>query len=274
MKRSRRILLWAGLSAVCVVPLFPVYWMGVTSLIPRHEIFRYPPTFVPWPPYFAAYRDLFGATQLTLWIGNSALVVAVSTFLSVAVSVLAAYSISRFPARISVATGYVLLATRMVPPTLLVMPLYLVFQRAGLLDTRTALVAAYTTFEIPFATWMLKGYFDSIPKELEEAAQVDGCSPLGALSRVILPVSWPGIVASVVASAILGWSDYVFALTFISNPNRWTVTVGIASFFGEHETLWNEVMGGALIATLPIVVLFLIMGRYLVSGLTAGAVKG
>jgi multiple sugar transport system permease protein len=181
--------------------------------------------------------------------------------------------LSRFRSRLGQAIGYLLLTSRLVPSTLWVIPLYVVYQSLGMLDSYPAVILAYATFEIPFATWMLKGYFDSIPRELDQAAQLDGCSELSSLTRVILPAALPGIAASLMASAILGWSDYLFALTFLRDPARWTVTVGIQSLFGEHVTLWNSIMAASLVATLPMLVLFLALGRYLVAGLTAGAVK-
>lgn len=264
---------WAIILSVGGFALFPVYWMAVTSVLPPDSIFRYPPSFLPPDAQLGGYRKVLADSGLVRWIGNSALVVTLSTLLSVGIAILAGYGLSRFRSPVGHAIGYVLLASRLVPSTLWVIPLYLVYQSVGILDTHVAVILAYATFEIPFATWMLKGYFDSIPRELDQAAQIDGCSEFHTLVRVILPVAAPGIVASVMASAILGWSDYLFALTFLRDPSLWTVTVGIQSLFGEHVTLWNSIMAGSLLATLPMVVLFLALGRYLVSGLTAGAVK-
>jgi multiple sugar transport system permease protein len=267
---------WAAYLVVLTVAgfaLFPVYWMAVTSVLPPEGILRYPPSFLPADAQLGGYRQVVLESGLLRWIGNSVLVVTLSTALSAAVAILAGYGLSRFRSPVGHAVGYLLLASRLVPSTLWVIPLYLVYQSVGLLDTYLAVVLAYATFEIPFATWMLKGYFDSIPRELDQAAQIDGCSEFAAMVRVVLPVALPGIAASLMASAILGWSDYLFALTFLRDPSLWTVTVGIQSLFGEHVTLWNSIMAGSLLATLPIVVLFLALGRYLVSGLTAGAVK-
>jgi multiple sugar transport system permease protein len=267
---------WGAYAVILTVAgfaLFPIYWMVVTSLLPQDSIFRYPPSFLPPDAQLGGYRKVLGDSGLLGWIRNSTLVVAVSTVLSAAVAILGGYGLSRFQSHVGHALGYFLLASRLVPSTLWVIPLYLMYQSVGLLDTPLAVILAYTTFEIPFATWMLKGYFDSIPRELDQAAQIDGCSEFTALVWIILPVALPGIAASLMASAILGWSDYLFALTFLRDPSLWTVTVGIQSLFGEHVTLWNSIMAGSLLATLPMVILFLALGRYLVSGLTAGAVK-
>lgn len=264
---------YAVLLTAAGFALFPIYWMAVTSLLPPDSIFRYPPSFFPADAQLGGYRKVLADSGLLRWIGNSALVVTVSTLLSAGVAILGGYGLSRFRSPVGHAVGYFILASRLVPSTLWVIPLYLMYQWVGILDTRLAVILAYTTFEIPFATWMLKAYFDSIPKELDQAAQIDGCSELRALIQVILPVALPGIAASLMASAILGWSDYLFALTFLRDPSLWTITVGIQSLFGEHVTLWNSIMASSLLATLPMVALFLALGRYLVSGLTAGAVK-
>jgi multiple sugar transport system permease protein len=268
-----RVGVYAALAALGGFALFPVYWMGVTSVLPPDSIFRDPPTFFPLDAQVGGYAQVWRESGLPRWILNSTLVVLVSTALSAVVAVLAGYALSRFRSRLGATIGYLLLASRLVPSTLWVIPLYVVYQSAGLLDTYTAVVLAYATFEIPFATWMLKGYFDSIPRELDQAAQLDGCSEVTSLVRVILPTALPGIAASLMASAILGWSDYLFALTFLRDPARWTVTVGIQSLFGEHVTHWNSIMAGSLLATVPMLLLFLALGRFLVSGLTAGAVK-
>lgn len=268
-----RVGVYAALAVLGGFALFPIYWMVVTSVLPPDSIFRDPPSFLPLDAQLGGYRRVWGESGLPRWIGNSTVIVVLSTALSAVVAVLAGYGLSRFRSRLGATIGYLLLASRLVPSTLWVIPLYVVYQSVGLLDTYAAVILAYATFEIPFATWMLKGYFDSIPRELDQAAQLDGCSELASLVRVILPAALPGIAASLMASAILGWSDYLFALTFLRDPERWTVTVGIQSLFGEHVTLWNSIMAGSLLATLPMLLLFLALGRFLVSGLTAGAVK-
>jgi multiple sugar transport system permease protein len=268
-----RLAVYGGLAVLGGFALFPVYWMAVTSVLPADSIFRDPPSFFPVDAQFGGYRKVWTDSGLPRWIVNSTVVVAISTGLSALVAVLAGYGLSRFRSRLGQAIGYLLLTSRLVPSTLWVIPLYVVYQSLGMLDSYPAVILAYATFEIPFATWMLKGYFDSIPRELDQAAQLDGCSELSSLTRVILPAALPGIAASLMASAILGWSDYLFALTFLRDPARWTVTVGIQSLFGEHVTLWNSIMAASLVATLPMLVLFLALGRYLVAGLTAGAVK-
>jgi len=247
--------------------------MFVTSVLPPAHILRYPPSFWPKDAQGRAYIEILFQFPLARWLANSTVVVMTSAVLALVISTLAGYSLARFRSATGDVISYILLMTRMIPGTLIVIPLYLLFQRWGVLDTLTALILAYTTFEIPFAAWMMKGYFEAIPVALEEAAQIDGCSPLLALWRVVLPVAVPGVVASFIASAVLGWSDYVFARTLVTRDTLWTVTVGIQSFFGENVIQWNHIMAGSLIGTLPMLVLFLLLGRYIVQGLTAGATK-
>ncbi len=258
---------------VVAISLFPLYWMIVTALTPKEQLLHYPPIFFQTQPDFAVFQRVLVEQPLGLWLFNSVLMTGASLVAAMVISILAAYSLSRFTSRLSSVIAYLLLATRMIPGTLLMVPLYMIFRDWGLLDTRTALIISYTTFEIPFATWMLKGYFDSLPIDLEQAAEVDGCSPLEAFVRVTLPLAGPGIVASAIASAVLAWGDYEFARGLVSSQTNWPLTVGIQSFFGEHVIHWNEIMASSLLSTLPVIALFVFTERYIVSGLTAGAVK-
>jgi multiple sugar transport system permease protein len=189
------------------------------------------------------------------------------------ISTLAGYSLSRYAVPGSRGMGIFLLTSRMLPSTLLVIPLFVFFRQLGVINDLRSVIIANTTFTIPFATWMLKGYFDSVPKELEEAAMIDGCNPLSALAQVVLPISAPGLAATALYSIILAWDEFLFARTFLTSNSVWTVTVGLGSFKGEYITYWNEVMAAALIGTVPIILAFLFLERYLVSGLAAGAYR-
>lgn len=262
-----------AIALVLVISLFPLYWMLTTAITPSTELLRYPPQFLPTDQDWSAFVRVVSESPFLVWLGNSVLMTVTSVAIALFVSTFAAYSLSRFRSPFSSVVAYILLATRMIPGTVLLVPLYIIFREWGILDTRLALIVSYTTFEIPFATWMLKGYFDSIPPELEQAAEVDGATPLGAFLRVSLPLTGPGIAASAIASAVLAWSDYEFARGLLSSQSNWPLTIGIHSFIGEHVVRWNDIMASSLMATLPVVLLFLIMERYIVAGLTAGAVK-
>ncbi len=276
MARSRRetVILYAVVFTVIIVLVFPLYWMINTSLAPATQLRRFPPVFVQPEPTFTAYESIFAERPIGVWLRNSAIVAVTSTALSMFVSVLAGYSISRIRARGSQAIGLFFLMSRMLPSTLIIIPLFVSFRQLQLIGDLKSLVLAHATFITPFAVWMLKGYFDTIPAELEDAAMIDGCTPLSALLRVVLPLSAPGLAATTLYGFVLSWNDFVFARTFlVANQNAWTVNVGVASLKGEYLTEWNVIMAGSLIAMLPIVLAYLFLERFLVSGLTAGSSK-
>ena len=272
--RSESLILYAVVIAVIVILVFPLYWMFNTSLAPSTQLRRFPPVFIQPEPSLAAYERIFAERPIGIWLRNSAVVAVASTALSMFVSILAGYSISRIRARGSQAIGLFFLMSRMLPSTLIIIPLFVSFRQLQLIGDMRSLVLAHATFITPFAVWMLKGYFDTIPSELEDAAMIDGCTPLSALLRVVLPLSAPGLAATTLYGFVLSWNDFVFARTFlVANQDAWTVNVGVASLKGEYLTEWNEIMAGSLIAMLPIVLAYLFLERFLVSGLTAGSSK-
>lgn len=273
MRTLRRLGLYFAVVAVVGLLFFPIYWMFNTSLAPQDQLYVYPPRLIHPNATFAAYSKIFSERPIVRWLLNSLVVVVFSGLFSLVISVLAGYSLSRHRVRGSGQFGYLLLASRMLPTTLLVIPLFVFMSQLRLINTLWSVVIANVTFIMPFATWMLKGYFDSIPRELEEAAYIDGSSRLGALLRVTLPLSAPGVAATALYSAILAWDEYLFARTFLATNSAWTISVGLGSFRGEYITYWNEVMAASLVGTLPIIVIFLLLEKQLVGGLTAGAVK-
>lgn len=276
MKRTlfQSILLYATVIVVCAVLLFPIYWMIITSLAPASALRSFPPQFWPANPQWSTYTNLIFNTDMPRWLFNSALVAIVSTAISLLVSVLAAYSLSRYTMKGGEAVGLFILMSKMLPATMLIIPLFGIFRSLGLMGSLWSLIIAHATAIVPFATWMLKGYFDSIPQELEQAAQVDGCTPWGALFRVILPVSAPGLAATALYGFVLSWADYLYARTFLASAtHNWTANIGIATFKGEYQTDWNVIMAASLLAALPIMLAYLFLQRYLVGGLTAGSGK-
>jgi multiple sugar transport system permease protein len=268
-----RIAVYLAVAATCAILLFPLYWMVLTSLRPDHSLLVFPPEFLPSAPTLAAYERLLARTAMLRWLANSTLLTLTTIAVAVPIATLAGYALSRFRYRGVRETGYLLLVARMLPGSLLIIPLYAIFAQLGMLNNMLSLVVANTTFVVPFGTWMMKGFFDSIPRELEDSAQVDGCSILGAFTRVVLPLSLPGLAATVIYCAILTWSEFLFANTLMSGVERWTVTVGIASFVGEYLVQWNDILAAGLIFVIPVVVLFAFLERFLVQGLTAGAIK-
>ncbi len=233
-----------------------------------------PPTFWPDPPQWKTFAKVWEERPILLWLANSTFAALGSVTLSMFVSVLAGYSLSRFQVRGGNSLGLFILTAKMLPATLLVIPLFSIFRNVGLIGSIWSLVIAHSTLIIPFTTWMLKGYFDTIPKELEHAAMVDGCSPLGAMIRVILPVSAPGLAATSLYAFVLSWADYAYARTFLTNSqDNWTANLGITTMRGEYVTDWNEIAAVSVFVAIPILLIYLFLERYLVGGLTAGAEK-
>ncbi len=273
MRRPRMLLVGAVILS-CLGAIFPIYWAVITSFQYREKLYVYPPLFLPGRFSLGNYLEVFRESGLALWLWNSVLVSGIATVVSVVLAALGAYGLSRFRYRGRQATGYLILVTQMLPPTLLVIPIYLIFRDLRLIDTLSGLVVAYTTFSLPLCVWMLKGFFDTIPRELEDAAQVDGCSRMGAFLRVIVPLSVPGIAATSFYAFIVAWDEYLLSRTLISSEAKWVSSVGLSSFIGAYTTFWDQMMAAALVVALPPLAIFLFLQRYLVSGLTAGALKG
>jgi multiple sugar transport system permease protein len=236
--------------------------------------FTYPPQFFPHPLDLDSYRDALTRWPIGRWFGNTLVVSVGTTLLSLVVSVLAGLSVSRFPSRIGRGFSAFVLITQMIPATLLVVPMYIVFGRLGLLDQLWGLVLADTAFSVPLATWMLKGFFDSVPVDLEEAAMVDGCSRMRAFARITVPLATPGIAAVGVFCFLISWGEFFFARTLVTSDEHWVLSVGLNSFQGEYVTQWSSMLAAATMFALPPLLLFLFAQRQMTSGLTSGAVKG
>lgn len=267
------VLLYVLVIATLVVLLFPFYWMFVTAVRPGNELLSYPPRFFPGDGSFDAFLRVLRESNIFLWFRNSAIVTVFTILVAVPISSLAGYAMSRFSFRGVRETGYLLLTARMLPASLLIIPLYAIFAQLGLINNFAALIIANTTFIVPFGAWMLKGFFDSIPRDLEDAAMIDGTSAFMALIRVVMPLSLPGLAATTIYCAILTWGEFVFAATLMSGESRWTGPIGIASFNQQYQVQWNEIMAASLIFIVPVILLFAFLERYLVQGIAAGGVK-
>lgn len=254
------------------VALFPIYWMVVTSLRERAVTMVWPPRLLPdfGELSVATYVEVLTTTPVPKWFMNSLAIASLSTVGTLLVAVTAGYAISRSRNAVGLATGYAILVSKMLPATLLVVPFYVMFHRAGLLNTIYAPVLGNMSFAVPFATWMMKGFFDGIPLQIEEAAQVDGATPLRALVLVVLPLTLPALAAITFYTFIVSWNDYIFARTFLAGGEDTTMAVGATQFLSETEMAWNKVMATAALASLPVGALFLFLERYFVSGLTQG----
>lgn len=273
-KTSQRILLYVGVALTCAILVFPIYWLVVTALSEPSQLRQLPPSFWPAEPRWGVFGQIMAERPILLWLGNSALAAIGAVSLSMVVSVLAGYSLSRFRVRGGQSLGLFILTAKMLPATLLVIPLFGIFRNLELIGSLWSIILAHATLIIPFTTWMLKGYFDTIPRELEQAAMVDGCSPLGAMVRVILPVSAPGLAATALYGFVLSWSDYAYARTFLTNAQgNWTANLGITTMKGEYISNWSDISAASILVALPILAIYLFLERYLVGGLTAGAEK-
>lgn len=256
--------------------LFPVVWMVLTSFKSNAEFFATPPVFIPKSFALTNYINAMpfppdgrGGIQGL----RDSLIISLSTmFISVSVGSLAAYSFARYRTGGENLSFWVL-STRMFPPVATALPLFLIFKQIGWLDKHMALIVANTIFNLPFVIWLLKGFFEDLPLELEEAALMDGCSPFGAFFKIALPLVTPGLVATALFSFIFAWNEFMFALLLTRSDVR-TLTIIVPSLVGGHEILWGEVAAVGTVATIPGILLALLLQRYLVRGLTLGAVKG
>lgn len=271
----RRVLvLYIPLGTFLVALLFPFYWMLMTSLKPNEELLSHEGNpFWVLHPTFEHYKRLLFHTSYPNWMWNTVVVSVVSTFASLAASVCAAYAIERLRFRGSKQMALAIFAAYLVPPSILFIPLAAVVVRLGLFDTRWALVLTYPTFLIPFCTWLLMGYFRSIPFEIEECALIDGATRWQVLLKVILPLAVPGLISAGIFAFTLSWNEFLYALTFVSSSEVKTVPVGVATELVEGDVYhWGALMAGALLGSLPVAVVYSFFVEYYVSGMT-GAVK-
>lgn len=260
-------------TVLAILVAFPIYWMLVQALQPSTVRFDVPPTVLPKQPSLDALSAVISETDILLWLRNSILVSTAAAALALFASVWGAYAISRFRTRSTSVASYIILTTQMMPPVVLMVPMFRIVLDLGLNDSLTALIIAYFIFDVPVTTWMLKSIFDTIPVELEEAAMIDGCGRVQALYRIVLPLARSGLVAAGTFSFITAWGEFLFARTVITDPRQWVGSIGLASFFGEYGVAWDEVMMAAFLFTAPPIVLFLFVQRFFVAGL-GGGLKG
>jgi ABC-type glycerol-3-phosphate transport system permease component len=273
---NRRAPAWVYLAAIALalISLFPFAWMLISSFKELRELYSVPPTWWPDRPTLENYAKVLFRSNIPRYFLNSTIISLGATALALAVAIFSAYGFARFRFRGRGALQTSVLATQMLPTAVIIVPLFIVLQRLGLLNTHLGLILVYLILTLPLCVYMLTGYFRTIPIELDEAAIIDGASRLTVLFRITLPLSLPGIAATIVYCFVTTWNEFIFALSFALDSRVKTLPIGLAEFTTEFATDWGAVMAASVLMTLPIAVLFMALQRYFVGGLTAGATKG
>ena len=272
--RIARTIRIALLVVVTGLLLFPFYWTLLTSLQPRGAIYKTHPSLLPEAFRWQSYLEIFQLRPFEVWLQNSFVIAAGTTALSMVLAIPAAYSLARFAYRGKRSLGMIVLVTQMLPASLIVVPMYLAFLRYGLLESKLGVILAHASMTLPYTIWMLRGFFETVPMEILEAAMVDGCSRIRAMLRISLPLAVPGIVGAGLYVFETSWNEYLFARTFISRGENMLVSVGISTFIGEYTVFWHQIMAAAVISAVPAFLIFFVFQRFLVQGLSSGAVKG
>jgi multiple sugar transport system permease protein len=269
---------WLYLVVLVLFAILPMAWMLLTSIKSQFVALQYPPVWIPTTITLEQYYRLLSPTgdvggQFLRYMWNSIWVSTATTVIGVAIAVPAAYAFSRFRFPGRKLLFFSVLFRNMFPAVVFLMPLFIMMRFIHLVNTQSSLILTYLTFGLPLSIWLLKGFYDNIPIELEQAARIDGATRFQAFVRVIMPLSAPGIIATAIYSFITAWNEYVYALTFLNDDSKLTLPVGLQRFFTEYATNWPGLMAASFIMSVPVVALFLILQKYFVRALTEGAVK-
>jgi len=273
-KKIRQIPIYILVLAIAFISVFPIYWMFNTAFLPTSEMFQKVPRMWPNTLSLGGFDRLFEKLDIGIWIKNTFVIALGCTLTSLALAIFAAYGLSRKKFRGRGFFGFILFATQMLPEALLVIPLYTLFIKLGLINNLSGLIIINTAFVMPIVIWVLKGAIDNVPHEIEESALIDGCSTLQIQRMIVWPLITPSIVASAVLAFFHAWNEYLFATTFILDMEKRPASTGLATLIGELATPLDRVMSAALIYTLPPIIFFMIIQKWIVAGLASGAVKG
>ncbi len=264
---------WAiPLTVLLIVALVPYAWMLLSSFKPRTAIFVSPPAFL-FPPTLGNYETILFQKKFDGYLLNSLIIGLTSTVLAVFVGTLSAYAFSRFRIPAKSHLFFWILSTRLGPPVAYALPLYLLFYQLGLLRAGIAIIIAHASFNLVLVVWMMRAFFDEVPREVEEAAEIDGCGPFGVFFRVSLPMAWPGLVTVTIFVLLFSWNELLFSLILTSGGGR-TITVMIPTLVSQTSTLWGEVAAASTLQSIPVIIFTFFVQKHLVRGLTFGAVKG
>jgi multiple sugar transport system permease protein len=270
--RPGALLTLAFLGGYLALSLFPIFWIIVSSFKTRVDTLALPPVWL-FRPTLDAYLRVFVFEYYYRYFFNTIVIAVGTTVISLGLGSMAAYVIDRYPFRFSHLVAYALLGTRMIFPVVYAIPLFLLFRDVDLLDTHLGLIVAYSTFSLPYAVWIMSGFFAAVPTEIDEAALVDGCSRFGAFCRVILPLTAPGLAAAAIFILLLAWNEFLFALILAGGGQAKTLPVAAAQLIGQREIQWNELCAVSTATIAPLLVFFALVHKYLVKGMIAGAVK-
>jgi multiple sugar transport system permease protein len=278
--RRYRILIHVAAVLVSLVILAPFAWLGIASLSSQVDLLRVPLKWIPDHLSFSRYEAIFNSGGNSIFANfraalvNSTIVAGATVAISMTIGVFGAYAFARLRFRLARASLLLFLSTYMIPPIALVIPMYLIMVKLHLLDSRLGLIVVYCSFATPFVLWIMGNYFQTIPRELEDAARVDGCTRIGALFRVILPLARPGLLSTMLFAFLIAWDEFLYALIFTSTNAAKTIPVAIAEFTGRYTTDFGLQAAGGILAAVPPVLIAIVFQRYIVGGLSAGAVKG
>jgi len=269
-----RILLYTLVLLICAFSLFPVVWAAGTSFKTQPQIYALPPEWVPNPLTLENYINVLVKSKMPRFFMNTTIVSVGSTAISLVIGVMAAYGFSRYKFPGAKTLLWSILFTRVLPRVVLIVPFYITLRNLHLLNTYPGLILVYLMIVMPISVWLLKGFFDNVPREIEEAAMVDGCSAVGLLTRIIIPISMPAIASVSMYSFILAWNEFLFALLMTSDAKTRTISVALAFYIDEAGIHWGPLMAASVLMSIPAIIIFTITQRHLVRGLSEGAVKG
>jgi ABC-type glycerol-3-phosphate transport system permease component len=277
-RRTRTVLrqvgIYAAVLAFTAFALFPFLWMIASSVKPPGEIYTMPPRWIIDNPTLQHYLRVLRGSNMPLYFWNTMIVAGGTTLVALAFAISAGYGFARFQFRGKEFWSFFVLISQMLPQAVLLIPLYLFLDRMALINTAHGLGLSYLVITLPLSVWLLRGYFAGIPHELEEAAMIDGCSRLGALFRVIMPIAAPAIIATGIYIFTVAWQEFMFAMNFAATTRTKTISIGIVEFMGEHVVDWGGVMAASVVVTLPVLVIFFAVHKHFVRGITEGSVTG
>ncbi len=270
----KAVLIHACLAFYCVICIYPLLRILSVSLRPGDRLISTDLSLIPHGAGFASYADLLHNTHFLSWLWNSLVITCATAFIGVCLAATAGYAFSRFRFPGSRLGMTLLLGTQMIPAGMLILPLFLMIMKLGLMNTYLGMIIAYSVSSLPFSIWILKGYYDTIPRSLEEAALVDGASQIGAFYRIILPLSAPALAIAFLFNFTTAWNEYLVARVVLFDSRQYTWTLGIFELQGQYITQWGMFAAGSMLVTLPVLAVFLYSSKWLISGLTLGSVKG